>query len=114
MILDFHGSPKNSDGQLTVNAAQHRNALAGRTDAHGRALIAAWEAYADAHRERFEDNIGNDFVLGAYWAEVGLAIKRLLDGETGGLDCGSIAHNITAAIEAQDFKTDGYTLTESE
>lgn len=116
-VFTYRGPTANSDGQETVNASQHRRALEGRTNSHGRALVAmlaAWEQYSDAHRARFDDGIGQDYVIGPYWAEVGLAIKRLLDGETGGLDCGSLAHNITAMIEAEGFKTDGYSLQSEE
>lgn len=73
-------------------------------------MLTGWELYAAAHKERYESGIGEDYCLGEYWAEIGLGIKRLLDGETGGLDCGSLAHNITAAIRAEGFDTDGYVL----
>jgi hypothetical protein len=112
-ILQYVGPTTNSDGEVTVNASEHSRALAGHTNAHGRALIQllkGWEAYAEAHRLQFDAGIGDDHVTGDYWAEIGLAIKRLLDCEAGGLDCGSIAANITAAIEAQGFKTDGYSV----
>lgn len=113
-ILRYRGP---STPTLCVNEAQHRNALAGRTTAHGRAMmkmLTGWQEYADAHAERFEGGIGQDYLFGPYWAEIGLAIKRLLDGEAGGLDCGSIAANILDAINAQGIENDGYTLTEKE
>ncbi len=116
-VLDYFGPVLNDAGQVTVNASEHQRAIAGKTNAHGRAvmqLLQAWDRYAVAHESRYETPIGTDGVMGPYWAEVGLAIKRLLDGETGGLDCGSLAHNITAAIEAQGFETDGYSLTKPE
>lgn len=116
-IMQYRGPEYNSDNQLTVNASQHRAALEHRTDEFGRALrkmLEGWEAYAAAHERRYEDRIGNDYCLGPYWAEVGLAIKRLLDGEVGGWDCGSLAGNITEAIETQGFKTDGYALQDLE
>jgi hypothetical protein len=107
--------------EKTVNAVQHASAILGHTNAHGRALrkmLEGWQDYAKAHAQRYSEpgeeryTIGDDGTLGPYWAEVGLAIKRLLDGDTGGLDCGSIAGNILEAIEAEGFKTDGYTLTD--
>lgn len=113
-ILDYRGSAKYP---YVVNAQEHRNALAGKTNDFGRALmqmLKGWEAYAQAHQARYEVGIGDDGVMGVYWAETGLAIKRLLDGDVGGLDCGSIGQNITEAIEAQGFVTDGYTLTDDE
>lgn len=112
-VMQYFGSRENADGHTTVNAAQHSAALLGKTNDFGRALrkmLEGWEAYAAAHEARYEDSIGKDYVIGEYWANVGLSIKRLLDGETGGFDCGSLAANITGAIETQGFKTDGYSL----
>lgn len=116
-VLNYVGPAVNSDGQETVNHSQHAAALAGRTNPLGRALrklLEGWEQYAEAHQTRYEGPIGEDHVIGRYWAETGLAIKRLLDGDVGGFDCGSLAANITAAIEAQGFKTDGYNLVSEE
>jgi hypothetical protein len=115
-VLQYVGPAKNSDGQETVNYSQHMGAvIRGRSNALGlamRKMLEGWEDYAREHKARYDSKIGEDGALGRYWAETGLAIKRLLDGETGGLDCGSIAHNITALIQEQGFKTDGYTLTD--
>lgn len=112
-VLAFVGPTHNGAGQESVNAYHHRKVLEGDTNKVSAALVAmlkGWEGYADAHRTRYETGIGTDYVLGDYWAEMGLCIKRLLDGETGGLDCGSIAHNIIEAIRAEGFETDGYVL----
>ena len=113
-IFQFVGPTKNSDGETSVKAYQHQRAAElGETNDAGRSLmkmLAGWEDYTEAYEKRYEGPIGDDGVIGRYWAETGLAIKRLLDGETGGLDCGSIASNITASIEAQGMKTDGYEL----
>jgi hypothetical protein len=115
-VLQYVGPAKNSDGQLTVNYSQHQKAISSNVNHPAaqalREMLVGWERYAKAHEGRYESKIGDDYVLGPYWANVGLAIKRLLDGETGGLDCGSIAANITAMIEEQGFKTDGCTLTD--
>jgi len=110
MILDYHGPTTDGDGRETVNAAQHRGAAyEGRTNAQGRALaqmLRGWEAYAEAYQDTYDGQIGEDGVIGPYWAHVGLAIKRLLDGDTGGLDAGSIAANILVAIQEQGIPTD--------
>jgi hypothetical protein len=115
-VLDYRGPERNSSGQVTVSAMEHSKARYGGGNKHSQAIremLLGWALYAEAHEARFESGIGEDYVLGPYWANVGLAIKRLLDGETGGFDCGSLDHNITAMIEAQGFKTDGYELIES-
>lgn len=125
-VLKFRGNTHNSDGKETVQANQHRRALEHHTNRQGAALrkmLEGWEAYAQAYAKTYGEewgdengkwSIGKDFVLGPYWAEVGLAIKRLLDGETGGFDCGSLAANITELIEREGIATDGYSLIDQE
>lgn len=113
-VLQFVGPTHNSDGQESANHAQHMGALSlHKTNDHGRALrrmLEGWEDYATAYRKAYGSPVGDDGVIGDYWAEVGLTIKRLLDGETGGLDCGSIASNITEMILAEGISTDGYSV----
>lgn len=121
-VLQYVGPTHNSDGQESVNSYQHRRAVQdGKTNKCGRALIGmlrTWEDYRSAYHDAYDDPAASsevnemDCVVGRYWAEVGLSIKRLLDGECGGLDCGSIAANITAMIEAEGFETDGYSIKE--
>lgn len=117
-VLDYQGNPLNNLNQLTINAADHGRAIRQKgINPIGTALIdmlQGWENYAIAHKKRYESPIGNDYVLGEYWAETGLAIKRLLDGETGGLDSGSISANIIKIIEQENFVTDGYNLIEND
>ncbi len=66
------------------------------------ALI-AWACYADVHRARYETAL-NDHVLGAAWADWGRALRALLNGETGRLDCGTLDGFIldTLAMEGHD------------
>ncbi len=115
-ILDFVGKRFNDKGEESVNSAQHRAAKR-ILDAHQSGLgtamglmLTGWEMYAKAHRERYESGIGEDGTLGDYWAEIGLNIKRLLDGETNGWDCGSLSHNIVCQLDAEKIQHDGYTL----
>lgn len=96
-----------------VNAAEHSKAYCGRTNDMGSALAAmlvGWEAYAKAHADSFDSKIGDDGVMGNAWAEAGLAMKRLLDGELGGFDGSSLAQNITEIIEENGLETDGYSI----
>jgi hypothetical protein len=111
-VLAYRGP--NTD-KLTVAQSHHQAALAGKNNDFGRALqkmLTGWEEYAAAHAKRYEDQIGTDYVIGPYWAEVGFAIKRLLDGDVGGWDCGSLCANISDAIEAAGMKHNGYELEE--
>lgn len=63
----------------------------------------AWEQYAQAHADRYGSNIGEDAVIGDAWLALGKSILGLLDGDTGGLDCGSLSHGITAAMRRHGF-----------
>jgi len=74
-------------------------------------MLRGWESYAATHEASYGAEISKDFVLGPAWAEIGLAIKRLLDGDCGGLDCGSVERNILTGLDAQGFKHDGFTIT---
>lgn len=52
--------------------------------------IDAWLQYRLCHLQRYESRIGDDMVLGISWVDWGLAIRFLLNGETGRLDCGTL------------------------
>lgn len=117
-VLTFVG-PTHHDGKESANSYQHRVALRALPYASPFAaalakMLTGWEQYAEAHKDRYGESVGKDHVMGDYWAEVGLAIKRLLDGDCGGFDCGSIAHNITQAITDAGIPNDGYAITDRE
>jgi len=111
MIFDYHG-PK------TATYAQHLNAVHDHESNSSAVSLAAilrgWDSYAAAYEASYGDAIGTDCVLGPAWARCGLAIKGLLDGDCGALDCGSVARNILAALDAQGFRHDGFTLLADE
>lgn len=73
-----------------------------------RDLVGGWESYAMAHRDRYGSVIGEDYILGDAWRDVGLALHRLLDGETGRFDCGTLDQLLGAIAE-----THGMTLDEN-
>ena len=101
-ILNYRGP----GGSFTVAEHEHENALRNKTNAHGRALmemLVGWAKYAEAHRKQCESGIGEDGVLGAEWEAIGLSLIGLLNGETGGLDCGSIDGNVRELLKAEGF-----------
>lgn len=53
-------------------------------------LLQAWLAYASQHASTYDWPIGEDFVLGRYWQDIGEAIRGMLNGTTGRLDCGTL------------------------
>jgi hypothetical protein len=54
------------------------------------AIFGALESYARQHARRFESSIAEDSYLGPVWFTMARALLDLLNGETGGLDCGTI------------------------
>ncbi len=110
-ILRYRGNTQNSDGNETVNHFHHRNACAHRyTDRHGaayRKMLEGWAQYAEAYRQRYEEPIGNDHTVGGWWADVGRTLKRMLDGEVGGFDCGSLNANIGDLLRSEGFSIEG-------
>lgn len=69
-------------------------------------MLSAWAGYAKAHREKFESTIGEDYVLGPAWEEIGLGIRALLNGETGRLDCGTLDAFILDTLGGNGVSTD--------
>lgn len=65
--------------------------------------LAAWACYADMHRERY-DVACNDHVLGAAWAGWGRALRALLNGETGRLDCGMLNRFICDTLASEGHR----------
>lgn len=87
LISDLHGP-------LDVSFLQeHRQAVA-RTRAGFESavmeLLRALAEYADAHRDRYESEVGEDGVLGDHFEEIARGLLGLLNGETGRLDCGTL------------------------
>lgn len=55
-------------------------------------LIKNWATYADTHETKygFGATLGNDSFLGPAWRDIGLALRTLLNGDCGALDCGTL------------------------
>jgi hypothetical protein len=64
-------------------------------------LLSGWLRYADAAQERWESGIGNDYVLGPNWAQIGTGIRGLLNGDLGRLDGGTLDHVLCRTLEAE-------------
>ena len=63
-------------------------------------MIRALALYADMHAERFESPLGEDYVLGPAGLDMLKGLRTLLNGELGGLDCGTLdtlAHDMAEA-----------------
>jgi hypothetical protein len=69
-------------------------------------LIRAWAIYADSHKARYDSGIGEDGLLGDFWSQMSKQLRGLLDGETGRLDCGTLATFISETLKAEGFDPD--------
>lgn len=99
------GNPlPNDTGWQTRHMAAIR--MAHPTEAPIVGLCLSWAAYADAHRARYESGIGDDGVLGAEWEAIGSAIRGLLNGECGRLDCGTLDAFLHDTLHAEGFDPD--------
>ena len=63
--------------------------------------------YAETHQRQFESTIGEDYVLGPEWAQIGKGILGLLNGETCRLDCGTVDGFIRDTFTANGFNDEG-------
>ncbi len=61
-------------------------------------MLTAWLDYASGHRERYEESIWEDGVLGPDWKEIGRALLGVLNGDCGSLDCGTLDGVIRDAL----------------
>jgi hypothetical protein len=66
-------------------------------------MLTAWAVYAESHKIRYESPIGEDFVLGTEWRQIGLSLRGLLNGETGRLDCGTLDSFILDTLKENGF-----------
>ena len=62
-------------------------------------MVKAWMMYEYAYRERFESEIGDDYVLGPAWAKIGHELRTLLNGELGRLDAGTLDGALVKLLE---------------
>lgn len=78
--------------QITNWHEQHAKAFASYNGVEYaiRQCIEGFARYADAHQDRYDAPLGDDGVLGGYGYDMLMAIRHLLDGETGRYDCGSL------------------------
>jgi hypothetical protein len=67
-------------------------------------IVRSLAEYAAEHAARYESPIGEDGVMGDCWADIARGAIRLLNGETGNLDCGSVESGIRALAKAVGFE----------
>jgi hypothetical protein len=71
-----------------------------------RDMLNAWQEYAHTHKRRYESKIGDDYVLGPEWQQIGEGIRGLLNGECGKFDCGTLDAFILYTLKDNGINTD--------
>lgn len=69
-------------------------------------MLSGWLRYADSHAQQYESRIGEDGVLGVYWAQIGAGLRGLLNGELDRFDGGTLDSVLVGTLEEQDFDPD--------
>ena len=112
-ILNYVGNAMTPNGKPCVSWHEHQKAIlaqAGFADAL-RQMLLGWEAYAEAHYNRYSEQdsqlfIGNDGYAARYWEMIAEGLRGLLSCETGGWDCGSIDANILRIAKEHQAEID--------
>ena len=65
--------------------------------------IETWCVYAARHARLYGSRIGEDRVLGPAWADWGRALRALLNGDCGDLDCGTLDMIVHDNLREQGF-----------
>jgi hypothetical protein len=70
-------------------------------------MLKGWQKYALDHKERYDrGTIGEDGILGPEWEAIGDALRGLLNGETGRLDCGTLDGFILDTMKENGIETE--------
>lgn len=88
---------------------RHSAAMVNPLPGHEEAIVGLYECldqYAEAHQDRFESPIGEDYVLGGEWKAIAQALIGLLNGETARLDCGTLDGAIRKMATLHDVELD--------
>lgn len=67
-------------------------------------MVVALANYADNHQRRYGSRIGDDGVLGRHWEAAVHAVRGLLCGDCGGLDCGTVDGMLLDMLHAEGIQ----------
>jgi hypothetical protein len=105
--LLYRMTPKHSN--LTDWEKRHLHAVVSPLEGFEQALVelfSGWLRYSQAVAHRYDGRIGDDGVLGPEWGAIGAALRGLLNGETGRLDCGTLDALLADTLREQGFDPD--------
>ncbi len=69
-------------------------------------MLTGWAEYAQEHQRRYDSVVGDDGGLGPEWEAIGDALRGLLNGETGRLDCGTLDGFILDTMKENGVNTE--------
>jgi hypothetical protein len=71
-------------------------------------MLEGWLEYSQQWTAQYgdESKLSDDQILGWAWGEIAVALRSLLNGDCGRLDCGTLDSIIYAALEKQGFDPD--------
>lgn len=66
-------------------------------------MFAAIESYCADYAERYKSVVGDDYVLGPAVFDLVRGLRILLNGECGGLDCGTVDGALCKLVEVHNL-----------
>jgi len=69
-------------------------------------MVRAWQLYGARHMARNGAGLSADAFLGPEWARIGAALRELLNGDCGRLDCGTVDALIADELMRQGYDPD--------
>ena len=94
-------------------AKRHNDAVFKATFGQGKAfeyqlvkMLTSWADYARDHNERYSSLIGEDYILGEAWKQIGTNLRTLLNGELGVLDGGTLDGFIVGTMRENGIDTE--------
>lgn len=109
-IRRLRGVPAPTKKAVTSDwVKRHRAALSHPSNLFEIALVEmlrGWLTYADAVEHRYGSRIGDDGVLGEHWAQIGVGLRGLLNGELGRLDGGTLDSILCTSLRKQNCNPD--------
>jgi hypothetical protein len=72
-------------------------------------MLQSWSFYLKGYQAQCPDNmLGDDYVLGVAWKDAGVAMRQLLNGSCGRLDCGTLDGFICDTLREAGFAEEDY------
>jgi hypothetical protein len=94
---------------VTCCRLAHRDAAMNPRPGFERAMarmLRGWLEYAETHETRYETPVVDGSFIGPAWEAIGGALRTLLNGECGRLDCGTVDGILLDAMKGAGIDTE--------